>query len=161
MPEETFVPASTETHYSPEVDNRWPELSPKPIDKRPIIYGVIAAVVVILIFAGIGVALFLNPLVAAVLRDIFIIFLGLGAFIVILLLIGLVVITVYLVLKINDLVRLLDREIKPMLGRLQSTLSTVQGTATFLSEQAAQPVIKTASTVSATKAIFRSLFRRN
>ena len=161
MPEETFVPASTETYDSPEVDNRWPELSPKPMDKRPIIYGVIAAVVVILIFVGIGVALFLNPSVAAVLRDIFIIFLGLGAFIVILLLIGLVVVTVYLVLKINDLVRLLDREIKPMLGQLQSTLTRMQGTATFLSEQAVQPVIKTASTVSATKAIFRSLFRRN
>ena len=110
---------------------------------------------------ALGCALFLNPPVAAVLRDIFIIFLGLGAFIIILLLIGLVVITIYLVLKINDLVRLLDREIKPMLGQLQSTLTTVQGTATFLSEQAVQPVIKTASTVSATKAIFRSLFRRN
>ena len=76
MPEETFVPASTETYYSPEVDNRWPELSPKPMDKRPIIYGVIAAVVVILIFVGIGVGLFLNPSVAAVLRDILLSFWG-------------------------------------------------------------------------------------
>jgi hypothetical protein len=161
MPEETFVPASTEAYYNPEVDNRWAELSPEPVDKRPIIYGIIAAIVVILIFGGLGVWLFFNPAAAAVLRDIFIIFLGLGAFLIILLLIALVVITIYLVLKINDLVRMLDREIKPMLRQLQSTLTRVQGTTKFLSEQAVEPVIKTASTVSATRAIFRSLFRRN
>jgi hypothetical protein len=161
MAEDTFIPASTEPYYNAEVNNRWPELSPKPIDKRPIIYGIIFAVVVILALGGFGVYLFFNPAVAAVLRDIFIVFLGLGAFIVILLLGGLVVVTGYLILKINDLVRLLDREIKPMLGQLQTTLTRMQGTATFLSEQAVQPVIKTASTVSATKAIFRSLFRRN
>ncbi len=144
----------------PEPKERPPELSPKPVDKRPIIYGVIVALVIILIFGGIGVWLFFNPAAAAVLRDIFIIFLGLGAFVIILLLIALVVITVYLVIKVNDLVQLLDREIKPVLVRLQGTMSTVQGTATFLSDHAAQPVINTASTIAAVQAITRSLFRR-
>jgi hypothetical protein len=157
MPEETFIPVPTEPYV--EV-NRRPELSAKPIDKRPMIVGVVVALVVIILFGLLGWWLFTNPPAAAVLRDIFIIFLGLGAFLIILLLIALVVITIYLILKINDLVQLLNREIKPVLLQLQSTVSTAQGTAKFLSEQAVKPVITTASTVSATKAIFRSLFRR-
>lgn len=160
MPEESFVPVASESYYNPEVDNRWAELSPKPMDKRPIIYGIIAAVVVILIFVGLGVWLFLNPPIAAVLRDIFIIFLGLGAFLVILLLIALVVMTIYLVLKINDLVQMLNREIKPMLAQVQSTLNTARGTTAFLSERAVKPVITTASAVAGVRAVFRTLFRR-
>lgn len=151
----------TELNHTEDTNERPPELSPKPADKRPIIYGVIAAVVIILIFGGIGVWLFFNPAAAAVLRDIFIIFLGLGAFIIILLLIALVLISVYLVIKINDLVRLLDREIKPILLKMQETMNTVKGTATFLSDHAAQPVITTASTVAAVQAVTRALFRRN
>lgn len=160
MPEETFVPVASEAYYNTEADNRWAELSPKPMDKRPIIYGIIAAVVVILIFGGLGVWLFLNPPIAAVLRDIFIIFLGLGVFLVILLLIALVVVTVYLVLKINDLIGMLNREIKPMLAQVQSTLNKARGTTAFLSEQAVKPVITTASAVAGVRAVFRTLFRR-
>jgi hypothetical protein len=148
------------TSYYTEVNNPRPELSPKPIDKRPIIYGIIFVLVLLLIFGGGGVWLFFNPPVAAVLRDISIIFLVLGGFIVILLLIVLVVITIYLVLKINDLIQLLNREIKPMLARLQSTVNTAHGTTTFLSEQAVKPVITTASAIAATRAIFRTLFQR-
>lgn len=159
MPAEPYSSYPSEPYYY-EADNSRTELSPKPIDKRPIIYGIIAALIIILIFGGIGVGLYLNPPVAAVLRDIFIIFLGLGAFVIILLLIALVVITVYLVLKINDLVRLLDREIKPLLAQAQETTRTVKGTTTFISEQAVKPVIATASTIAATRAIFKSLFQR-
>jgi TM2 domain-containing membrane protein YozV len=158
MPEETYPPS--EPYYYQELSNPRPELSPKPIDKRPVIYGIIAAVVIILIFGGIGVGLYLNPPIAAVLRDIFIIFLGLGAFVIILLLIVLVVITAYLVLKVNDLVRLLDREIKPLLAQVQETTRTVKGTTSFISDQAVKPVIATASTIAATQAIFKSLFQR-
>jgi hypothetical protein len=161
MPEETLVPASTEVSYVSEVNDRWPELSPEPIDKRPIIYGTVVALGFLVLFVGLGVWLFYHPVATAVLRDIFVIFLGLGAFIIILLLIALIVITSYLVLKTNDLVRLLDREIKPMLRQTQSTLNQVQGTTKFLSEQAVEPVFKTVSTVAATRAIFRSLFRRS
>ncbi|HXV96957.1 MAG TPA: hypothetical protein VEC93_00935, partial [Anaerolineae bacterium] len=74
MPEEIMVPASTEASYESEVIDRWPELTPEPVDKRPLIYGIIAAVVIFLIFGGIGVWLFLNPATAVVLRDIFIIY---------------------------------------------------------------------------------------
>jgi len=142
------------------IDNRYPELSPEPIDKRPIIYGAVFAVVFILIFLAIGVWLFFNPVATAILRDIFIIYLGLGAFVIILLLVVLVVIAAYLVIKVNDLVQLLDREIKPVLLKLQETAGTVQGTTTFISDHAVQPIISTVSTYAAARAIFRSLFRR-
>lgn len=157
MPEETFISVPDDAYL--EV-NRRPELSPQPIDKRPMIIGAVVAIVIIVLFGLLGWFLFSNPPVTAVLRDIFIIFLGLGAFIIILLLIVLVVVTIYLILKINDLVQLLNREIKPMLTRLQATVNTAQGTATFLSEQAVKPVITTASTISAIRAVFRALFQR-
>lgn len=160
MPEEITVRQMVGPNGYYEADRRAPEFSPKPIDKRPIVYGIIVAIVILLIFGGLGVWLFLNPAAAAVLRDIFIIFLGLGAFLVILLLIALVVITVYLVLKINDLVQLLNREIKPVLGNIAQTTHSVRGTAAFISEQAVQPIIKTAGFFAAIQAIFNSLFRR-
>ncbi len=149
-----------ESYPSQQSKNR-PELSAEPVDKRPIIFGVIAAVVIILVFGGLGVWLFFYPAAAAVLRDIFIIYLGLGTFVIILLLIALVVVATYLVLKINDLIQLLQREIQPLLVSVQNTAATVKGTTTFISDHAVQPVIATASTISGVKAIFRSLFKRN
>jgi len=104
--------------------------------------------------------LFVNPETTAILRDIFIIFLGIGVFVIILLIIALVVITAYLVLKVNDLVQLLDKEIRPMLFKIQASINTVRGTTTFISDHAVQPVITTASTVAAIRVIVRSLFRR-
>jgi hypothetical protein len=160
MPEETFAPVPSNSHHNFDTHNRRPELSPEPVDKRPLIFGIVFAIIVIVLFGLLGWWLFSNPPAAAVLRDIFIIFLGLGAFLIILLLIALVVITVYLVLKINDLVQLLNREIKPVLTQLQSTVHTAHGTTTFLSEHAVKPVITTASTVAGVQAVFRSLFRR-
>jgi predicted PurR-regulated permease PerM len=138
-----------------------PELSAEPIDKRPIYIGLALAGVFILIFIGLGIALFMNPVATAILRDIFIIFMGLGIFIVILLLMILIVITAYLVIKINDLIQLLDREIRPMLVKLNDTLGNVRGTTSFITEQAVKPVITTVSSASAVSAIFRTLFRRN
>ena len=104
--------------------------------------------------------MFFNPVEAAVLRDIFIVFLGFGVFVAILLLIVLVIITSYLVLKVNDLVQLLDREIRPVLNKLLQTSNTVQGTTTFLSDHAVRPIISVASTTAGVRAAFRALFRR-
>ncbi|MCL4299303.1 MAG: hypothetical protein KJ077_26450 [Anaerolineae bacterium] len=160
MPEETFVPVVSESYYTAEADNRWAELSPKPMDKRPLIIGGIVALAIVILFGLLGWWLFSNPEATAVLRDIFIIFLGLGVFLVILLLIALIVMTIYLVLKINDLIGMLNREIKPMLAQVQSTLNTARGTTAFLSEQAVKPVITTASAVAGVRAVFRTLFRR-
>lgn len=149
----------TPYHYD-EVNVSRPELSAKPIDKRPLIIGALVALVIVLIFGAIGWWLFVHPTAAAVLRDVFIIFMGLGIFIIILLLIALVVITAYLVLKVNDLVQLLEREIKPLLVQVQGTVNKVRGTTNFISEQAVKPVITTVSTVAAIRAIFQALFQR-
>ena len=162
MAEQTLAPydANQVSYDMNQTENPRPELSAEPIDKRPIIIGLIVAIVLLLIFIGIGWWLFVNPVATAILRDIFIIFMGLGIFLIILLLIMLIVITAYLVIKVNDLVQLLDREIKPMLARASETLGTVRGTTSFISEQAVKPIVSTASTFAATKAIFRNLFRR-
>jgi hypothetical protein len=159
MPEETYLAEPDKPFI--DTTNLPPELSAEPFDKRPLLFGVMVALVVTVVFGFIGWWLFVHPVAAVILRDIFIIFLGLGVFLVILLLIAMVVITTYLVLKINDLIHLLDREIRPMLAQLQETTKTVQGTTTFISDQAVRPVIATASVVAATQAIFRSLFQRN
>ena len=155
------MPQEFNSYAQTDVTNARPELSAEPVDKRPLIIGIVVSLVIIVIFVGIGWFLFINPVAAARLRDIFIIYLGLGAFLVILLLIALIVITTYLVLKVNDLVQLLDREIKPMLAKMQGTLSTVRGTTTFVSEQAIQPMITTFSSVTAVRTIVRSLFRND
>jgi hypothetical protein len=163
MPEENITPYDYDG-----ISSSRPELSMKPVDKRPAIIGIVVALVILVGFGLLGWLLFVNPASAAVLRDIFIIFMGLGIFFIILLLIALIVATAYLVLKVNDLVQLVNREvvqllnqeIRPALTRVQSTLTTVKGTTTFLSDQAVKPVITTAGYVAAVKAIFRSLFRR-
>jgi hypothetical protein len=146
---------------------RYPELSPKPKDWRPAIYGLLAALLVILFFGGTGWLFFTHPESTAIIRDIVIIYLGLGTVFIILLLIALVVIAAYLALKVNDLIQLLqreiqvlDQEIKPMLENLLKTTNTVRGTADFISEHAVQPVIETASAISAAQAIIRTLLRR-
>ena len=78
MPEDTIYDYNN-------TSNSRPELSAKPVDKRPMIIGGAVALGIIIIAVVIGWLLFRNPETAAVLRDIFIIFLGLGVFIVILL----------------------------------------------------------------------------
>lgn len=156
MPDQTIAPYDMPHSAA----NPRPELSAKPIDKRPIIIGVVVALVIVAIFLGIGWWLFVNPVSTAIIRDIFLIFMGLGVFVIILLLIMLIVITAYLVIKVNDLVQLLDREIKPMLAKANETFGTVRGTTSFISEQAVKPVISTASTAAAVRAIFQNLFRR-
>ena len=75
MPEDTIYDYNN-------TSNSRPELSAKPVDKRPMIIGGAVALGIIIIAVVIGWLLFRNPETAAVLRDIFIIFLGLGVFIV-------------------------------------------------------------------------------
>jgi hypothetical protein len=156
MPEDTNSP-----YDQVSVDNPRPELSAEPIDKQPIIIGASVALGFLLISLALGWWLFLHPVAAAIIRDILIIYIGVGIFVVILLLIVLVVITSYLVIKVNDLVQLTDREIRPVLANIQQSINTVRGTTVFLSDHAVQPVISTLSSVTAVKTIVRSLFQRN
>jgi hypothetical protein len=167
MAEETISdiqPAKSEEpalDIQPEaVDRDYPEFSPEPIDKRPLIIGIVVATSILLISVIIGVWLFFHPVEAEIIRDIMIIFLGISMFFILVFLTVLIVMISYLVLKTNDLVQLLDREVRPLLYNIQETTGTVRGTTTFLSDYAVQPVIATISSVAAVRAVFRSLFRR-
>jgi hypothetical protein len=68
-------------------------------------------------------------------RDIFIIFMALES-----LVIG--VALVILIVQLALLTNLLQNEIKPIIDSTNETVSTIRGTATFLSDNLAEPVIK-------------------
>ena len=99
-----------------------------------IIIGV--AVVLLLIVVGSFVFLMTAPAMqVAQLRDVFIIFMSLQS-----LLIGLVL--VILLIQLSRLINLLQNEIKPILESTNETVNNLRGTATFLSDNLAEPVIK-------------------
>ncbi len=50
-----------------------------------------------------------------------------------------------LVIQVIRLVRLLREEVLPILNSTQETVSTVRGTATFMSDHLVQPVVKISS----------------
>ncbi|RME43590.1 MAG: hypothetical protein D6796_12925 [Caldilineae bacterium] len=109
----------------------------------------------------------MNPPTAAVLRDIFLIVLALETMVIAFIAMLLVVALVYLVLKVNDLVQLLQREVQPLLEKANQTASiasdtarTVQSRVTVVSDEAVKPVLNTLSAISAAKAIVKTLFRR-
>jgi hypothetical protein len=139
---------------------RFPELTPAPFDKRPLIYGIIVVIVFFILVIVTGIYLFNNPVTAQILRDIFIIYVFVALLLLIPMIMVLIVALIYLVLKVNDMTQLINREIRPLLAQLQSTVSTARGTTTFLSEQAVKPVITTVSAVAGVRGIFRTLFRR-
>jgi hypothetical protein len=68
-------------------------------------------------------------------RDIFIIFMALES-----LVIG--VALVILIIQLATLINLLQNEIKPILDSTNETVNTLRGTATFISDNLAEPVIK-------------------
>lgn len=110
------------------------------MDKKTKIWIIIGVVVAVLLFVGIIYLLVTHPPVAAIVRDLFIIFVTLELFI-----IG-ALLTV-LVWQIYTLTRMMQQEIKPMLTATQETIGTVRGTATFMSDQVVQPAIKMSSKV--------------
>jgi hypothetical protein len=71
----------------------------------------------------------------SVLRDVFLIILALQAILITLAL-------VILVIQVANLVNLLQTEIKPVLTNLQETLNTAKGSAQFVTESIATPIIK-------------------
>jgi len=163
MAEETALEIQPDVsdHSQPEAANhQYPEFSPEPVDKRPLIFGIIFAVAIILISVIVGVWLYFHPDTAEIIRDIMIIFLGISTFFILIFIIILIVMISYLILKTNDLIQLLDRAVRPLLTNIQETTGTVRGTTTFLSDYAARPVIATISSITAVKAMVRSLFRR-
>ncbi len=122
-----------------------------------VIIGVIVALAAILV-VGFIIALilaFTNPGAAAgleILRDFFIITLTLEG-----LLIGVALIV--LVLQIARLINLLQNEIRPILEETSDTVRTVKGTASFVSRNVADPVIRASGFLAFLGAFLKELFR--
>jgi hypothetical protein len=127
--------------------------------RGPAIIAAIVAVVVLAALIIIGVLLFNNPPVAAVLRDIFIILLGIQTMIISLLMVVAVTAIIYVALKMYDLVQFVENELRPMLQRVDDAMRTVQSRTVFISDAAVKPVIEVMSYTSAVKSIFKSFTR--
>jgi hypothetical protein len=98
---------------------------------------IIVAVVVLVAILGVGLFFLVKagPDTTSRVRDIFIIFMALEF-----LVIGLALII--LMVQLATLINLLQNEIKPILNSTNETVSTLRGTATFLSDNLVEPVIK-------------------
>jgi hypothetical protein len=127
--------------------------------RKPAIIAAVVAFIILAALIVIGVLLFNHPPVAAVLRDIFIILLGIQSMIIGLLMIVAVVAIIYVALKLYDLTQFIENELRPMLERADDAIRTVQSRAVFMSDTAVKPVIEVMSYVSAVKSIIRTFTR--
>jgi membrane protein implicated in regulation of membrane protease activity len=143
----------TLSNHSAAEPKRWGS-SPMP--------AIIAGIVVIVILAIFGVGayfLFIHPAATAVVRDIFIILVGFETMIIGLLIVAVLVAIIYLVLKLYDLVRIVQNEVVPLLNRADDTMRTVQSRATFVSDAAVKPVVEIMAQVAAIRQTIKSFIR--
>lgn len=68
------------------------------------------------------------------------------------------VILAILVIQVIRLVKLLREEVLPILNSTQETVSTVRGTADFMSEHMVQPVVKVSSYAAGIREAAKTLF---
>lgn len=66
-----------------------------------------------------------------------------------------------LVIQVMRLVRMLREEVMPILRSTQDTVSTVRGTADFVSDHLVQPVVKVSSLAAGARQAMNVIFRRN
>jgi hypothetical protein len=116
--------------------------------RRIVFFAVLAVVVLAAVLIGFTIFLYADAGRAAVIRDIFIIFMALET-----LLIGFTL--VILIVQIARLINLLQNEIKPILDSTNETVSTLRGTVAFLSDNLAGPVVKLNETFAAFNEIRR------
>lgn len=127
--------------------------------RTPAIIAAVVALVILAILIAVGVLLFNNPPVAAVLRDIFIILLGIQSIIIGLLMIVAVVAIIYVALKMYDLTQFVQNELRPMLQRADDAVRTFHSRSVFISDAAVKPVIEVMSFASAVKGIIKTFTR--
>jgi ABC-type dipeptide/oligopeptide/nickel transport system permease component len=114
----------------------------KEASQKRILISLVVIVILVLVGLATGTIFLLRSDVSTTshIRDIFIIFMALESFI-----IGLALII--LIVQLATLINLLQNEIKPILNSTSETVNTLRGTATFLSDNLAEPVIKLNETV--------------
>jgi hypothetical protein len=127
--------------------------------RKPAIIAGIVTLVILAVLIGFGVYLGFHPPLAAVLRDIFIIFLGVVMMIIGLLMVIAVVAIIYVALKMYDLTQFVENELRPVLRRADDAVRTVHSRTVFISDTAVKPVIEVMSYASAVKSIIQSFTR--
>jgi len=156
----------TNEYYVPEKSSN-PALSGRVADNKPLIIVIISAVVLLLFFALVIFLLGINEVTTATIRDIAVILLALSSLLINFVLLVLVIILVYLIMKVNDLVQLLNTEVKPVLERANETAMLARDTAqdvqtrvNFVGSEVVKPVISFISSLYAIRTIFKTLFSR-
>ncbi|MBI5054120.1 MAG: hypothetical protein HZB52_12775 [Chloroflexi bacterium] len=124
-----------------------PEPNLTPEQRRLIILGFLASIVIAALAATAVYFMVQNPAVTTVIRDIFIIFLAIES-----MFIGFAL--VVLMVQMARLTNLLQHEIKPILESTNETINTVRGTAIFVSENIVEPVMKINSYIAALSKFF-------
>lgn len=114
-----------------------PEVSTQELkQQQQIMVVLVGLLVVFIVFTLASVYFLLQPTTdTEKIRDVFIIFLALLSMI-------LMLILIVLIYQLSVLINLLQNEIKPIITSTNETVSTLRGTATFLSENVTEPVIK-------------------
>ena len=104
--------------------------------RRRLVYIAVGALVVIAALIAAAVFLLEQPTdTTGKVRDVFIIFMALES-----LVIGAAL--VILIIQLSILINLLQNEIKPILNSTNETVNTLRGTAVFLSDNLAEPIMK-------------------
>lgn len=114
------------------------------------IVGVAAAVVVILIILGF--VWMLSAGVTGTVRDVVIILLAVES----LLLVGL---TLYLVVQMTLLVRMMRNELMPLIKSAQETVNSARGTTRFVGQKIVRPTAEASANVARLTRMFQVLFR--
>ena len=130
-------PSPAPIEDSEQTTQQLPPPATTPASTRgPMIKIIIAAVVIVavLIF-GLVMLLRADASTTSEIRDIFIIFMALESLV-------LGVALVILIIQLATLINLLQNDIKPILKSTNETVNTLRGTATFLSNNVTEPVIK-------------------
>lgn len=110
---------------------------------------IIGGIILLAIFVG-AIIFLLNSDKTPIIRDIFIILLGFE-----LLLIGIA--AILLIIQSTRLFNMFQHEIKPVLDAANETMSTLRGTAVFVSDNLVQPVIKLNSYFASIRQAFEML----
>ncbi len=126
----------------------------QPQSRRGLYIGLGVGAVVLLALAVLAVVgLVRNPATTETIRDIFIILMALEVLIV-----G--VALVVLIVQVAVLTNVLKHEIRPILDSTQEAARTLRGTATFVSQNLVEPVIKVQATAAAVRSAL-DVFRPN
>jgi hypothetical protein len=135
-PDETQGNASTVDQSAPPSPKPTALTEEKKQTRRRLVYISLGALVIVAALIAATVFLLSQPSdTTGKVRDVFIIFMALES-----LVIGAAL--VILIIQLSILINLLQNEIKPILTSTNETVNTLRGTAVFLSDNLAEPVMK-------------------